>query len=671
MGFLLLSLLCGCSTGDDPVASATPNETELQPGLQLGVDNDWAVDSPMSAPPLGFIASARDVSKPTQLASFVLRSKRPFAWNLGGFDNASIQSADQANSDSAVRLAQAPRLPGDGSGTAAVGGSDDGKVEIVPTPPAQAAVKGEVVPTPRGTLPQVPGQTDPVARIAADLEGSKSAKLRKSGSAIGPEVAKMKTLGKPALIDATMELGVVGNQQGPEDYRQWAKPDVVLFITGNQHGYIEPCGCTGLEKQKGGVARRYTFINQLRGNGWDLVPIDAGNQIRRIGQQASIKFEKSSTALSEMKYQAVGFGPSDMRLSATDLISVTYAETPADAMYVSANIVLIDPSLLPTHQVVRKGEWAIGLTSVLDPDALDAPVSSDITISPIVKAASTVLQKMNADGANFRVLTFFGEEAAAKQLMVDVPGYDLIAVSGGYGEPTYRPQSIEGSDTKMIVTGNKGMFAGLVALYQNRPMKYARVPLTHEFKDAPEMRKLMADYQQQLEQLGLSGLGISPIPHPSGKKFVGTATCAKCHEDEFDVWENSPHANATNSIVTPGQGRGDVARHFDPECISCHVTGWNPQNYYPYESGYLSLKMTPHLTDSGCENCHGPGASHVAAEQANSGASDKQKMDLRLTMQLPLEKAKEHCMKCHDLDNSPDFHDEGAFEDIYWPEVEH
>jgi hypothetical protein len=29
------------------------------------------------------------------------------------------------------------------------------------------------------------------------------------------------------------------------------------------------------------------------------------------------------------------------------------------------------------------------------------------------------------------------------------------------------------------------------------------------------------------------------------------------------------------------------------------------------------------------------------------------------------------CMVCHDLDNSPDFHEEDAFEDVYWPEVEH
>ena len=45
--------------------------------------------------------------------------------------------------------------------------------------------------------------------------------------------------------------------------------------------------------------------------------------------------------------------------------------------------------------------------------------------------------------------------------------------------------------------------------------------------------------------------------------------------------------------------------------------------------------------------------------------------ELRLSMRLPLEKARERCMECHDLDNSPDFHVEDAFEDEYWPQVEH
>ena len=61
----------------------------------------------------------------------------------------------------------------------------------------------------------------------------------------------------------------------------------------------------------------------------------------------------------------------------------------------------------------------------------------------------------------------------------------------------------------------------------------------------------------------------------------------------------------------------------------------------------------------------------MAAETEGSNISQDVRDQLREAMKLPLAKAREKCMTCHDLDNSPDFHDEGAFEDIYWPEVEH
>ncbi len=456
---------------------------------------------------------------------------------------------------------------------------------------------------------------------------------------------------------------------GPVDYTQWPVPDVALFVTGQQHGYIEPCGCTGLENQKGGVARRMTFASQLREAGWNLVPIDAGNLIRRFGRQAEIKFHRSIEALRDMGYVAVGFGPDDVRIGVGDLIQEAAAETPEDSVYCSANVVLLDPSLMPDHRTVEKNGMRVAVTSILDPDSLDAPLSDDITLNDPVTSAKSVMKKFNSDRLNYKILTFYGSEAAARQLVQKVPGFDLVVVAGGYGEPTYQPESIQGSATKMILTGDKGMYVGLVGLYHNSEMQYARVPLDDSFGDAPEMRQLMADYQSQLRDLGLENLGVKPIPHPTGEKFVGSVTCGECHATAFDIWKNSPHFNATESLVHPGQ-RSDVPRHFDPECISCHVTGWNAQSYQPYVSGYLNLEADKLLHGNGCENCHGPGSAHVAAENGDINVSNARRDQLRESMKLPLAKAREKCMECHDLDNSPDFHKEGAFDD-YWAEIEH
>ena len=562
-----------------------------------------------------------------------------------------------------VNEVEIPPIPGDGEADPVEEGSAGslsdvpGPPEMVPTPIAQREIQAEIIPTPLG-MPDVPAAELP--NDAAALPPERMAK----------NPTENKDVGNTEPITPLPDSIKIPVALGPEDYTTWPKPDVTIVVTGQQHGYIEPCGCTGLDRQKGGVARRYTFLEDLRQQGWDLLPIDGGNQIRRVGQQASIKMSWSTEALKAMKYQVVGFGPDDMRLPSIDLLQIA-ASTGDDATYVAANVEFFgDGSYVPSHKVLERNGVRVGMTTVLDPESITSPLT-DIEILPVVDSAKKALEEINKMNPTFRILSFFGEQKAAEQLMRDVPGYDMIICAGGYGEPTYQPEIIKDSKATLIVTGSKAMYAGLVGLYADQPLKYARVALTHEFEDAPEMRTLMAEYQEQLKALGLGGLGLTPKPHPSGEKFVGSEACGKCHTKAMNVWKFSPHFDATESIVEPSEDRGDVPRHFDPECISCHVTGWDPQNYTPYESGYADLELSKHLLGNGCENCHGPGASHAAAEEEASGISEERKMVLRASMRLPYEKAKEHCMKCHDLDNSPDFHEPDAFEDEYWPQVEH
>jgi len=571
-----------------------------------------------------------------------------------------IRSIDQDDLSISMPLSANPNGV---QGTTLVGQPQPPRREVIPTPAGSPEVRIEMVPTPAGEPIAIDGKVSAIGKMAGKAASGINVTSSKS-----TEVPPMKT----ALSESDVEvpsLGV-GNIGEPESWEAWPTPETVLFITGNQHGYIEPCGCTGLENQKGGLARRYTLYKQLVDRGWPIVPLDAGNQVRRTGRQAEIKFQAAAQGLAEMKYAAVGFGPDDLLLGVGELIAVTAVDNPSDGRFISANVVLIDPSLIAQTKVMESAGRRIGTTSVLDPASLKGAQGDDIQVGDIGESLGKALASLRSAQTDFNVLLFFGSEESAADAVRQTPGFDLVVVAGGFGEPTYQPKEIVDSTTNMIVTGDKGMYTGLIGLYPDgAPIRYARVPLTHEFEDAPEMRRLMASYQNQLKSLGLEELGLKPIAHPSGEEFVGTKTCGECHKTALEIWENTPHALATEHLVNPGE-RSDISRHFDPECISCHVTGWNAQNYYPYVSGYLSLESTSHLTGNGCENCHGPGASHSAAEREDSGVDEAARDALRVEMRLPLDSAKERCMECHDLDNSPDFHKEDAFDD-YWAEVEH
>ena len=137
--------------------------------------------------------------------------------------------------------------------------------------------------------------------------------MERSRRKIAIPFAAFVTVGLIAILNMSMA------QTEPPKIRPFAtwpknqKPAAALFISGRQHGYLEPCGCTGLDNQKGGLARRHTLLNMFLKRKWDIAPIDVGNQVRRTGPQAQLKFDTTLNAFRTMKYQAVGIGPDDLK----------------------------------------------------------------------------------------------------------------------------------------------------------------------------------------------------------------------------------------------------------------------------------------------------------------------------------------------------------------------
>lgn len=457
----------------------------------------------------------------------------------------------------------------------------------------------------------------------------------------------------------------------------WPKPQFTLVFSGETDGYLEPCGCAGLDNQKGGMKRRHTFLKQLAADGWNPVAFDMGAQVRRTGPQAEMKYRFALRSLIDMRYSVVTFGLKDLQLSSEAILFVLANLNPEDNPLVSANVDLF--GMAQPMKVIEAGGKKIGVTAVLGAKSRKLLVGNqEIDIQDPVAALQKVVPQLNAQNCDLNVLLVHGNPDEAAELARQFPLFNLVGTTGGAEEPPDRSRPIENAESYLIETGKKGQYVIALGVYDDpqQPLRYQRVPLDHRFEDSAEMQELLVEYQKELETTTLAGLGLTGIRHPEDS-FAGSAACADCHTAATEVFLNTPHAHATETLVNL-----DPPRHFDPECLSCHVTGWNPQEYFPYESGFMGLKQSPLMLGNGCENCHGPAAAHVAAESGEETLSDAEIENLRAALRLKIVENEGNvsgqtppqvvsvvvnkCLECHDLDNSPDF----DFQE-YWPQVEH
>jgi hypothetical protein len=333
---------------------------------------------------------------------------------------------------------------------------------------------------------------------------------------------------------------------------------------------------------------------------------------------------------------------------------------------VACNVNLLDinkPYIVQEVAGVR-----VGITAVLGREEQSRISSDEIELRDPVESLEQLMPQLLTEKCHLHVLLAYASLEETRELAKAFPQFGIVVTAGGATEPTLEPELIPGTGRSIIQVGAKGMYVGVVGLYPSSDptMRYERVSLDARFPDSPQMMDHFSLYQQQLKTQGLEGLGLRPIKHPSNQgEFVGHAVCAECHTTAAEVYEGTPHFHATDSISKPTQ-RSDIPRHHDPECLSCHVTGWDPQGYFPYESGYLDLEKSVALHSTGCESCHGPGSRHVAIEEEEVEVTEAERDAFRAKMRLTLENAKNKCYECHDLDNSPEF----DF-DRYWEEVKH
>lgn len=504
------------------------------------------------------------------------------------------------------------------------------------------------------------------------------------------------TLGCQPKVDVTEKTPTSpkkGKAKSKGLLEDWDAPAAVFLFTGDVHGYMEPCGCTA--GQTGGFAHRADLLQKLREEKkWSVAAFDNGGSLdeARISyEQSKIKLASMRDGLNTMGYQGAVLGKEELMLGGSQLYTM-HAETDAqegfDVPFMGANVTVFGTKELgmPTStRVIQVGELKVGVTSIVGESTkkkLDATgVTRDegeLKIDDPQAILAEQIEQLKGQSVDLIVLMSHADIEESTQIAKSHPDLDVVVTAGSAEDP--RNEEIWVDGTLLVKVGKKGKNVAVVGVFpeSDPKLKMEIVELDADrFGDHPSMVAMMADYQKRLEE-AWPVLSSASIADP-GDQFVGSEECKTCHSFAYGVWSKTRHNHAYESLIhgrTEKSESGEakysddwVSRIYDPECLCCHTTGWDPQTAQRYESGFVDMQKTPHLAGQQCENCHGPAGEHVKLERAlGAGAPPTEDAKrLREGLRLTLTQARETlCVRCHDLDNSPKF----DFE-TYWPKVNH
>jgi hypothetical protein len=467
----------------------------------------------------------------------------------------------------------------------------------------------------------------------------------------------------------------------------WDKPAIAILVSGEMHGYVEPCGCS--LDQLGGLARRADLLRQISDRRWPVTALDVGGLVNNpTRQQAKFKFDMALKSLADMRYAGVAMGLEELQLS------FDFLARPAEPPFLCSNVVLFGDATIAggpvPFRVVKVGGIKVGVTAVFGPSLKDEVVPGaqegapkDFEVLEPVASLKKALAALKAEKPDLLILLSHARFDETKKIAANFPQFDIVISAGGPEDPDPRPKFL-GEKTLLVAPGQKGKHVPVVGWYPKAAkdrLKYELVDLDDKrFRDAPQIVEHMRFYQELLKERNLVAREPDiddprPTPRLDANPFVGAKVCGECHKSALEVWETTKHAHATETLKTgrPGDKKPWIDRLYDPECVACHVTGWDPKKIVGYKTGYKGEQATPHLLGQQCENCHGPGGRHTELERLlakNKGkAADDEVAAWRKYHRLSKKTAFDLCVKCHDGDNDPHFKTETF--DSYWEQIAH
>ncbi|MEE9394897.1 MAG: multiheme c-type cytochrome [Planctomycetota bacterium] len=416
---------------------------------------------------------------------------------------------------------------------------------------------------------------------------------------------------------------------GGEGASKPPKIEAGLFMIGNDHGMIRPCGCA--KPVLGGIERRAGFFEGIdKAVMADSLVLAFGDLVIDAGRQQEMKLEIFMQSMTALGVKAFCPGDGDLQVGSsfwTDLVQL--AEFP----FVSLNLMRGEEPLFTPFVVIPWRGVKLHVTGYVSPTdnklnepsiaAVPEPDTKDLLAS--LKTAGDVghllFYSTATDAETRSYLGRSGLSAAAAKTMVALRSVSDI------------PVLLSDTDGVPVVEfGQKGRDVAWTSWPKASTVR--GYTLDEKVGVGDFARELLSFYRQMVDDEDL--LENEPRIHQAEGPYAGSKTCATCHPKAHEVWAASRHAHAFQSLIESGDQK-------DPECVRCHVVDFDRRG------GFDASTMSP--VNVQCEACHGPAAGHAA-------------QPLTKTPRGVL--GPRFCFKCHDLANSPKF----EFDD-YWPRIVH
>ncbi|HTS80340.1 MAG TPA: multiheme c-type cytochrome [Myxococcaceae bacterium] len=465
-----------------------------------------------------------------------------------------------------------------------------------------------------------------------------------------------------------------GAAPAPEPARPPSPPATrfTVFVTADLRGQIAPCGCS--EAMRGGMAKAAAIVAQPEADGVPVLLVDAGDAL----------FERNVFGAGEAvgerrRAQAIADGFRAMHLA------VRFAGPLDDALGPGYRRSLGLPDLAPGEtRLLEVGGWKVGVVAGTGASELSrgatkvreggarfvlgllrgTPGGGDAATGVDLVVAAQAPEAVGTEWEDGRL-----QRGSVPVAQVQSRGRSLLRLDvspGALGAPLElargqgdieREFNAQGQRLELLKRelGTPGLSADrkrlldarlhelvlrreqLAALAQASALQPGTftvrfVPVEAALPDDPEVQKIIADYDRDVAQLNLAWAKEhgEPCPPPgSGEaSYVGNEACRSCHPAPFAVYERTGHSHAYATLES-------VQKQYRLDCVACHVIG------FQQAGGVCRVDQVDGRRNVGCESCHGPGSSHVAAGTARSVVRPRPGPSL--------------CVGCHTAENSIHF----------------